>query len=593
MTKYKMQNQNNSDNFSLPRNDKKCEEKICSCFPNIINITIKYSDNQSCQQKNYKLEKECKYDNVCIKNNSNDKLEKCCDFYQWRSLDGYANNLSHPELGLIGQQLLRKAKIGYADGISSLAVRGPKNPNPRIVSNAICKSSGSILNSNFLTDATWAWGQFMDHILDLTLDNTDEFINIVTPSVEEDPSEEFPNRTIQIRRNEFVLNSSPRQHPNNISGYIDATTVYGNDSRRLIALRRLDGTGKFKVGKSDNGEDLLIYNTQKFPVIAAEGVNTSEDLFLAGDFRANENIILTSMHTLFMREHNYLCDKIIKKRPEFIGKEELIFQHARRILIGEIQNINYNEFLPALLGPHNLDEYDGYDQNVDPSISIEFSTAGFRLGHTMLSSSLKIGTGGSILLRDAFFNPTYVQANGINQILYGIANQLMQEIDEKVIDDVRNFLFVTPSETNLLDLASINVQRGRDHGLPGYNDLREAFGLTRINNFADINSNLDVQNRLSDLYLSPDYIDPWIGVIVEDHLPGAAIGELAAAIIKDQFHRLRKGDRFYFENNSCLSEKEKRYIKKTKFSDIINRNTGLNLRPDIFHLYQKIKHPRR
>ncbi len=505
----------------------------------------------------------------------------------WRTYSGVENNLKKPYLGSVDQPLLRKASSDYEDGVSTLAVRGTKNPNPRIVSNNICKQKTDIPNTMNLSDMVWVWGQFLDHEIDITHTGS-EYANITTPTQDEDSEEEYPERTIIFQRSEAVYGSSPREQPNSISAYIDGTNVYGYEHSRSFALRRLDGTGTQIMISSDNSETILGYNTNGLSNAALPG-QPPESLFLAGDVRANENIFLTAMHTLFAREHNRLCSIVLGNNPLWEGYDELIFQHARRIVAGQMQVITFNEFLPALLGPYNLGTYQGYNSSVDPSIATEFSTVGYRLGHTMLSSVLQKGKDSSdtILLRDAFFKPEFIQANGIDGLLIGASKKRMQQIDGKIVDDVRNFLFGSPSASHLLDLATLNIQRGRDHGIPGYNAVRIAYGLEPKNSFSDITSDTNIQSKLAELYDDPDSIDPWVGTIIEDHLPNAAVGELLVAILRDQFGRLRNGDRFWFENDQTLSEEEKEEIRNTKLSDIIVRNTrwtSSEISEDVFHV---------
>ena len=100
-----------------------------------------------------------------------------------------------------------------------------------------------------------------------------------------------------------------------------------------------------------------------------------------------------------------------------------------------------------------------------------FSTACFRVGHTLLSPTLlRLGEAGTIPegnipLAAAFFAPeAIILDGGIDPILRGLAAQPAQEIDPQVIGAVRNFLFGPPGAGGL-DLASLNIQRGRDHGL--------------------------------------------------------------------------------------------------------------------------------
>ena len=484
-----------------------------------------------------------------------------------RSFRGIGNNMKYPTMGVVGTSLMRKAGVAYNDGVSTLAQRG-SNPSPRTVSNHICKNTVFTPNSLGLTDMTWMWGQFLDHEVGLTPSQSGgETADILTVVEAE---EDFPNRTISFRRSIFEDGSNPRQQKNEISSYVDATNVYGFSESRAYELRTLDGTGKMKTTLDDHGHPILIYNTKGLENETHGG--NPEDFFLAGDVRSNENVSLTSMHTLFVREHNHHCDEIVLECPELAGNDEAIYQYARNIVIGEMQSITYNEFIPALIGPTKLPPYRGYKNNVQTCLHTEFSTVGYRIGHTMLSGTLKVGTSGTLALRDGFFTPTYIQENGIDDLLLGGCLQTMQEIDGQIIDDVRNFLFMSPTADHLLDLAAINIQRARDHGIPDYNTLREAYGLNRVTSFSQITSNVDVQNKLSALYDSVDVIDPWVGGIVEDHVTDSAVGPLFTEILKDQFTRLRDGDRFWYEINPSLSQETVRKIKETRLSDIIIRN---------------------
>ncbi|MCG8651108.1 MAG: peroxidase, partial [Pirellulales bacterium] len=262
---------------------------------------------------------------------------------------------------------------------------------------------------------------------------------------------------------------------------------------------------------------------------------------------------------------------------------------ARRIVGAQMQVITYNEFLPALLGPDALSRYRDYDRREDASIINMFSTAAYRFGHSALSPTLlRLDSSGSTIsegnleLRDAFFNPGVItDEGGIEPILRGLAAQPHQRIDNMIVDDVRNFLFGPPGSGGF-DLASLNIQRGRDHGLPSYNDVREGLGLSRAQDFSDVSSDAEVVARLSSVYESVDDIDLWIGGLSEDPLPGGHLGELFTEIIVIQFEALRDGDRYWYSND--LSRDEKREVERTKLSDIIKRNTdiGDEIQDDVF-----------
>jgi len=273
---------------------------------------------------------------------------------------------------------------------------------------------------------------------------------------------------------------------------------------------------------------------------------------LAGDIRANENVALTAMQTLWVREHNRIADQIAAEDPSL--SDEAIYQRARAIVTAEIQAITYNEFLPVLLGPQAIRPYHGYDPSVNPGIANIFSTAAYRFGHSMLPSELlRLNDDGSVIeagnlsLRSAFFAPQELVDQGIDSVLLGAASQESQEIDTQIVDDVRNFLFGPPGAGGF-DLASLNIQRGRDHGLPDYNQTRSDLGLEPVSRFADITSDPEVQAALEQVYGDVDNIDVWVGGLAEDHVPGSSVGKLLQTVLVDQFERIRDGDRFWYQN---------------------------------------------
>lgn len=503
---------------------------------------------------------------------------------EWRTYDGSSNNVSYPLWGSANTKLIRLSPSDYKDGKSSLAERGTSNPNPRVISNSICKATTLPVDDFKLSNMVWVWGQFLDHEIDLTPDNEDEKAYITTD--EKDPNEEYPRRTIFFHRSQHIPNSSPREHPNIISSFVDATNVYGANTERAFHLRVLDGSGKLKTSLADNKEVLMPYNVGNLRNISLPGIEPTT-LFVAGDIRANENILLSSIHTLFVREHNRLCDLIVQNDSSLFGKEELIYQKARKLVCGIMQKITYDEFLPAILGNNMFSSYSGYNKNINPSVSTEFSTAGYRLGHSMLSSKLQVGENplNYVFLKEAFFKPLYLKQNGIEQLLLGASKSPMKKINNQIIDDVRNFLFGPPTNLHLLDLATLNIQRGRDHGIPGYNDVREGYGLLRKSTFAEITSDAQLQTKLQNLYTSPDYIDPWVGALCEDHIIGSSVGELVLSILTEQFRRVRDGDRFWYQNDKCIGEFELGIINSSSLSNVIVRNTNLSsLHENVFKI---------
>lgn len=492
--------------------------------------------------------------------------------YDFQRFDGIGNNLQHPDFAAV-QTLLRRASFPDYDPQTGVAVRGASNPNPRVISNSICQGI-SVASARRLTDMTWAWGQFLDHEIVIVDTADDDPLNITTPSVAEDPSELYPDRTIPFQRSKYKLIDGVREHPNAISGFIDGTNLYGSSGQRAMALRRLDGSGKLKTSLADNFEVLPPYNVDGLPNAAPFG-STPSDFFLLGDVRGNEQALLTAMHTLFIREHNHQCDIVITQTPSLAGSDEQIYQRARRMVIGMMQNITMVEFLPALLGLSVSSTAYAYDGNSNAGLFTEFSTVTYRFGHTMVSSDLALGPSASesVPLRDAFFNPSYLRANGADALLAGATKQLAQEVDGILVEDLRSFLFGPPSALMLHDLAALNIQRGRDHGVPGYNAVRQAFGLPVISSFDALPMSAANRQKLQDLYDNVHDIDPWVGAILEDHVGTSAVGPLIQASLVDQFTRSRSGDRYWFENSPALSAADKSLIKGTTLSDILRRNT--------------------
>jgi peroxidase len=503
-----------------------------------------------------------------------------------RSIDGSGNNAGSPEMGAAGTPLLRLLPPDYADGVSALA--GPARPGPREISNAVSAQDGSLPNPLRASDFLWQWGQFVDHDIDLT-DGVDppEPAPIAVPAgdVWFDPAgsgvEEIAfNRSLYDPASGLDA-AHPRQQINEITAWLDASNVYGSDAVRAAALRTLDGSGRLRTSPGA----LLPYNSAGLPNAGGSG----PELFLAGDVRANEQVGLTALHTLFVREHNRWAQRLARQHPDWTG--ERLYEKARQMVTAEIQAITYREFLPALLGAGALHRYRGYDPQVDAGISNEFATAAYRFGHSALSPTLlRLGADGqpiaegNLALRDAFFAPWRIaDEGGIEPLLRGLAAQRCQRIDTKLVDDVRNFLFGQPGSGGF-DLASLNIQRGRDHGLPGYNDAREGLGLPRAASFADVSSDPAVQAALASVYASPDDIDLWVGGIAEDAVPGGHVGPLVRVVLVDQFEALRDGDRFWYSR--VLGARERREVEATRLSDVIRRNTaiGREIPDDVFHV---------
>ena len=169
-----------------------------------------------------------------------------------------------------------------------------------------------------------------------------------------------------------------------------------------------------------------------------------------------------------------------------------------------------------------------------------------------------------------------MEDRGITVILRGFASQPAQEIDSKVIGEVRNMLLRGPDGPTF-DLAALNIQRGRDHGVGDFNAVRIAYGLAAVESFADISSDPTVQQAMMLAYGEVGKIDLWSGGLAEDHVPGAMVGETLQAIISDQFRRLRDGDRFWFENEPYFLANPEvlDHVRRITLASIFRGNTAM------------------
>ena len=598
-----------------------------------------------------------------------------------RSLDGSGNNQATPSLGKVGTNYARNTDTDYADGISEIA----EGPDPRFVSNRIFSDQGqNLFSENGVSQWAGYWGQFLDHTFGLRQGGGED---APLPFDTNDPLEGFQNDVgfIRFQRSEAAAGTgktTPREQENTVSSFIDGWAIYGGTEERLEWLRE----GPVDGDLSNNGARLLLEDgflptatargdASTAPIMELQGrlMGAPEQRVVAGDVRANENIPLTSIHTLFAREHNRIVDAL----PENLNEEQK-FQIARKVVGAEQQYVTFNEFLPAM--GIQLDTYQGYDANIDPSITNEFATVGYR-AHSMIHGEIEFETEAdrfsstelesfesqgievekngdevaiAIPLNLAFGNPSLVKDVGPDLIFSALAGEAQYNNDEQIDNQLRSILFQLPTDptrdqdgpgvpenfTTVFDLGAVDIQRSRDHGIPLYNDLREAYGLERVDSFTDITGEateafpegIDANDPLNDpdllrfdqlldrngeevelgtdearedavsgtrrttlaarlkaIYKDVDNVDTFVGMVSEAHLPNSEFGELQSALWTDQFEALRDGDRFYYENDADLAQIEQTYgiTYQRSLSEIVADNSLIepgDLQADLFKI---------
>ena len=359
--------------------------------------------------------------------------------------------------------------------------------------------------------------------------------------------------------------SMNREQENAITSYLDASLVYGSDTERSKRVRSM------KKGKLTVLDEYDLLPEETF-----QGCSVP----IAGDNRALESPNLGSIHALFVKEHNRISDELWNKMDwtQFGNSEcdndecdELLYQNARRILIAEWQNIIYSEWLPLILGNTRMNDFDlnlnatsSYNNTIDPSSLVSFSTAAFRFGHSMVSGRLvkKNPTSGITEeisnLSDNFFDPDEYRGAGMERLLTGLQYEKAQEMDRHLSKELSNLLFKnTDGPNNALfgqDLISRNIARGRDHGLPGYAQFYASFGpQTDLNRFMECWNDRPESfdefewDLLKQIYIHPKDIDLFVGGLLEKRLSGGGVlGHMFGFLVAEQFRRLKDGDRFFF-----------------------------------------------
>ena len=510
----------------------------------------------------------------------------------FRTYDGTGNNISNRQAfdwGAADIALFRELPAQYGSTDPNNAMAGSTRPSAREISNLLCDEPVTHFNERELSTYVYVWGQFIDHDMSLTPTGTTESVPIPLPSDEVVFTEEIPFERSEVRTGTGIQN--PRQQSNLSTSWIDASMVYGCDSVRARWMRTFSN-GKMKTSAGN----FLPWNTitgefsaaidPNAPDMANDGGKTIKT-FIAGDIRAAEHPGITGLHTIFVREHNRICDRLVK---EGFRNDEIIYQMARKEVGALIQAITYQEFLPAV--GINLDKYTGYKLNVRPDITNIFATAGYRIGHTMVADDIFLRNDlcqevapGVLDLVDVFWTPSAVINYQLEPFLKGFASHTQYETDTRINSVLRNFLFGSPTDPTRfgIDLASLNIQRGRDHGLPDYNTVRKFYTGRGVTNFSQITSDTAQANTLKKLYGDVNNIDLWIGILSEDHLPGTSVGLTMQQILKGQFAHLRDGDYYFYLNDPYLPIATRNTVSGTRFADVIRRNTTLtSLQDNVF-----------
>ncbi|KAM4048664.1 eosinophil peroxidase-like [Anomaloglossus baeobatrachus] len=550
-------------------------------------------------------------------------LQKNCQQSQYRTFTGECNNRRFPNFGVSNRPYTRLLPAQYEDGrglpqgwTEDRRINGFRLPLARAVSNQIIQFPERQQTLDKQRSLMFMqWGQWIDHDLDLAPETPARSTFLRGIDCDHSCAREPPCYPLRIPPNDprianrsdciplfrsspaFQQGSPIREQMNVLTSYVDASQVYGSTNELASRLRNnTNQLGLMAVNKNffDNGRPYLPFSTNGIEEDFCRQTNKTSGLpcFLAGDGRVSEQPGLTAFHTLFVREHNRIAGELRRMNPRWNG--ETLFQETRKILGAISQKINYKDWLPLLLGSSTsrvLPPYRAYNESVNPGASNVFSLV-FRMGHTMIQpfiyrlvdnyrTSQRLPP---VPLHLTFFNTwRVVREGGIDPLFRGLmANQAkLNRQNQILVDELREHLFELFKRLGL-DLGAINLQRGRDHGLPGYNAWRRFCGLSQPSNVAQLAQvlrNRPLAEKFMSLYGTPNNIDIWIGAVAEPLLPNARVGELLSCLIGNQFRRTRDGDRFYYERSSEFTIAQRAAINKATMARMICDNTAISQVP--------------
>ncbi|GFO22804.1 peroxidasin-like [Plakobranchus ocellatus] len=520
----------------------------------------------------------------------------------FRSIDG---TCAHPKnLGAATKPMARLLPPVYEDGIQlprMFSVSGRPLPSPRVVSRMV---HPDVDRASQFTIMLMQWGQIMDHDMVSTPlpieDTRDTHVccgpNKSLPLGSEDPEcfpilyhgdHKFIGQCMEFVRSMPIEDTFgdivfPRENMNAVTAFVDASVVYGNSDEMLKKLRDKKGQGIYfeliNGRPKDNGLDDCIRRPGRHDIC-----------YLAGDERVNEHPGLTAIHTLFMRKHNLIAHRMRTLVPWM--PDEMVFQKTRAIVVAITQKIMYNDWLPIILGretvtragiysPPNTRSY--FDESFDPSIFQAFSTAVFRFGHTLIPKELFLGGKNHTRLRDLFFKP-YLLFENFDEVCINLVTgysdkDRSQQYDSFITEEVTDHLFETQEgPMQGFDLVALNLQRGRDHAIPPYNDYRELCGLHRITRFDD--PVLGIAGPvLARVYDHPDDIELFSGGVSEQSALGGLVGETFNCLIARQMRSLKFGDRYFFTHdrgNQGFSDAQLQEIHKYTLSHFMCETTAM------------------
>lgn len=533
----------------------------------------------------------------------------------FRQTNGACNNAQRPDWGAAGTAMGRLLSPVYVDGVWAprlFDTLGQPLPSARDISRQLFPDVDR--PHSHLNIMVMQFGQFIAHDVTQSASITDDagqpiscctngdaelipeqhkhFACMAIPISKHDEFYgKFGKGCLNFVRSALAPNPECRfnygQQISKVTHFLDGSLIYGSDDHTQNGIREHVG-GRLRMFHDFKRMLLPLATPGDAPDQCTRSDRVDNACFVTGDVRTNQIISLTTLHLIFAREHNRIAGILSQLNP--MWSDEVVFLETKRIVVAEFQLITYREWLPLIIGSETMKRFGlnvraqgfshDYDPYLNPSITSEFTTAGFRFGHSTVTGKFKLQHHGQLSelidIPEVMFNPNRLRIGYFyNAMLETMLGQPMQEVDSSVTKGLSQHLFRGGNPFGL-DLVALNIQRARDHGVRPYNDYLEVSGSARVRQFSDFGT--EMGHKLSHVYATPDDIDLWVGGLLEQSHGDALVGPTFADIIADQFVRFRRGDRYFFEhgpeiNPGAFTEGQLNEIRKTSLARLICDNS--------------------
>ncbi|WP_194818906.1 peroxidase family protein [Nocardia sp. XZ_19_385] len=509
------------------------------------------------------------------------------DLPMFRTYDGSGNDRTDLEMGRSGTRLGRNSPLTLA---AASAHRELLVPNPREVSRRLL-TRDAFQPATTLNVLAAAWIQFQVHDWfshgDSLLDS-----HIEIPLDAADPWPEHPMRVRRTRPDptQNAGDDLPPTHINWASHWWDGSQIYGSNEERNRMLR--EGAG---------GRLLVIDGRlPEHPQFSGLDLSGFDDNYWVG---------LALLHTLFVKEHNAICERLAQAYPSW--DDEQLFRTARLVNCALMAKIHTVEWTPGILDHpvlHRAMNTNWYgllgkwarrhvgrvgsgeilsgipgsktDHHSAPySITEEFVTC-YRL-HPLIPDDYEIRTAGSGALIDTIdFEPLHGRSTRDTVDRYGMANLLYSfGVANPGAVTLHNHPRALQNHVRIdghrLDLGTIDITRDRERGIPRYNDFREMLHRPRLESFEDLSANPRWVAELREVYAGDiDAVDPMVGMYAETPPPGFGFSDTAFRIFILMASRRLKSDRFFTQDYRAdvYTPEGLDWIDQTTMADVLVRH---------------------